>query len=456
MTGSDQEEKKTNVTLQEGKGWKRTLEIEVPKETVDREFESVYKKYQSLSKIPGFRKGKAPMNMVKLRFKQKIEEEVLETLVPKAYEDAVKENKLSPICLPVVSDIEFKEGTALKFKAEFEIQPKVEAKDYIGLEVVKRTKEITDKDVETALNFLREDFAELHPVEREAKLSDYLIVDLVKFQEGKEEKVENHEIFLDPHNMIKEFQGALVNAKAGEQKEFEVDYPTTFHNQKLAGKKVKYQVAIKEVKEKVLPEANDSFAKTAGQYNTLDELKNKIRESLIKRDLKDAETEVKNDLINEVIKHNLFEVPETLLSFYLDSVIQDLQKKYKKVDEQKIREQYKEVAMAGIRWDFLFHQIAEKENIQVTKEEMELWCEVNARVLSVKVEEAKKSLENPSQVKKISEDILEKKVLDFLLKNAKVKEEPYLPPEMKKENSETMDSHSSSAEGGANSENQTK
>ena len=433
MTQSDNVEKKTTVTLQEGKGWKRTLEIEVSKETVDDEFETVYKKYQTLSKIPGFRKGKAPRPMVKLRFKEKIEEEVLETLVPKVYEDAVKENNLSPICLPVMKDIEFQEGSPLKFKAEFEIQPEVEAKDYIGLEVVKRVKEITDKDVETSLNYLREDFAELHPVEREAKLYDYLMVDLIKFQEGKEDKVANQQIFLDPHNMIKEFQEALVNAKAGEQKEFEVDYSTTFHNPKLAGKKVKYQIIVKDVKEKVLPEADDNFAKTVGKYSTLDELKSKIREGLIKKDSKDAEIEMRHYLRNEVVKHNQFEVPETLLNFYLDSIIQDVKKKYKIKDEKKIREQYTNIALAEIRWDFLLHQIAEKENIQVTKEDLDAWVTESEKIMRAQGVEADKLVEDPSNVKKIKEEILEKKTLGFLLKNAKIKEVPYIPEEMKKE-----------------------
>jgi trigger factor len=442
LTGSNQEEKKTNVRLQGGKGWKRTLEIEVPKETVDEEFASVYKKFQDLSKIPGFRKGKAPMHMVKLRFREKIEEEVLETLVPKAYKDAVKETNLSPICLPVVKDIEFEEGTPLRFKAEFEVQPEVEAKDYLGLEVVKRLKEITAEDVEKSLNYLREDFAVLNPVEREAKLEDYLIIDIIKIENGKEEKAENQQIFLDPHNIIHEFREALVNAKAGDKKEFEVDYPPTFHNKKLAGKKVRYIITVREVKEKVLPPVDDNFAKTVGKYNTIAELKDKIREGLVKKDLKDALTEVKNDLINEVIKHNQFEVPETLLNFYLDSVIEDLKKKYKKVDEQKIREQYKNVAIAEIRWDFLLHQIAEKENIEVTQEDLDDWVKDNERIMKAQGVEAKELVKIPSNVKRIKEEILEKKTLNFLLKNAKVKEEPYLPEEIQKDNSGPTDANS--------------
>ncbi len=439
MTHPDNQAKKNNVTLQEGKGWKRTFEIEIPKETVDSEFESTYKKYQALAKIPGFRKGKAPMHMVKLRYQDKIKSEVLENLVPQAYEDAVKEAKLSPICLPVIKDLQFEEGAPLKFKAEFEVQPEVEAKDYLGLELVRRLKEISEKDVETSLDYLREDFAELHPVEREARLQDSLIVDIAKKQDGKEDKVENQQIFLDPHNMIKDFQQALVGAKADEMKEFEVDYKPDFHNKKLAGKKVQYRINVKEVKEKVLPQADDDFAKTVGEYKNLSELKNKLKEGLIQRDRKDADTELKTDLINQVIRNNPFEVPDTLLNYYLDSVIEDLKKRYQKVDEKKVREEYRDVALAQIRWDFLFHRIAEKENIQVTKEEMENWCEQNAKAMRVTVEKAIKSLENPSFSKRIKEDLLERKTIDFLLQHAKIKEEAYIPPEPKKESSEDKD-----------------
>ncbi len=434
MTQSDKEEKKLNVDVQQGKGWKRILEIEVPKETVDKEFEAAYQKYKNLAKIPGFRKGKTPMHLVKLRFKEEIEKEVLESLVPKAYEDAVKKTDLSPICLPEVKEIQFKEETPLKFKAEIEIKPEVEVKDYIGLEVVKKVKQITDKDVEQSLNYLREDFAELHPVQRETKLYDHLVVDLTKYQEGKEDRLKNHELFLDPHNMIKEFQEALLNAKAGDKKEFEVNYLPSFHNKKLAGKKVRYEITIKEVKEKVLPEIDDNFAKTVGGYQTITQLKSGIREGLVKRAQRDAEAEVKNELINQLIKKNAFEVPETLLNFYMDSLIQDFKRKYQKVDEKKIREEYRDIATGHIRWDLLFHQIVEKENVQVTQEEMEAWVEAFARDHKMKAEEAKKLLENPSQIKRIKEDLLEKKVLDFLLKNAKIEEEALLSKKTEEEN----------------------
>ena len=423
MSSSEKEEKKLTVDVHQGKAWKRTLEIEVPKETVDEEFETTYRKYKSEAKVPGFRKGKAPLEMVKRRFKDAIRKDVLEALVPRTYEDALSETDLSPISMPEVKEIDFAEGKPLKFKAEIEVKPEVEVKDYTGLEVTKRVQEVTDNDVEQSLKYLREDLAQLQPVEREAKYYDHLIVDLTKEQQGNKEDVKNHELVLDPHNMIKEFQDALLKAKAGEEREFEVDYPADFHNKKLAGNKVGYKIIIKEIKEKILPEANDDFAKSVGKFETLDQLKEKIREGLLQKALRNAEMELKNELVNQVIRRNPFEVPDTLFDYYMEALTKDLKEKYKKVDEKKVREDYRDVAIGHIKWDFLFHQIAEKEKIEVTKEDMDAWVEHFARDYKMKPEDARKLVEQPSQIKKIREELLEKKVLDFLRKSAKIKEE---------------------------------
>ena len=432
MTEQNQKEEDLKVSVTEEKAWRRILEIEVSKEKVDDEFDAVYEKYKTHSKIPGFREGKAPMDLVKLRFKDAIEKEVLESLVPKAYEDAVKETNLSPISLPVVKDLQFQRGMPLKFKAEIDVKPEIEVKDYKGIQLVKKIRQITEEDVNRSLNYLKEDFAELHPVEREAKFYDHLIVDLVKHQEGKEDKLENQQLFLDPHNMIKEFQETLIGAKAGDEKKIEVNYRPDFHNKKLAGKNVKYSIKVGQIKEKVLPEANDNFAKMVGGYKDLAELKTKIKEGLTKKAMQDGEKNLRNELINQIIKLNFFEVPETLLNFYLDSLIEDLKKKHKKVDEAKIREEYKEIGAGHIRWDYLFHQIAEKEKIEVNKEEIEEWTKKFAKDYKMEKERTEELLATPQNTKRIRENILEDKVIDFLLKNAIIKEETFLPESEKK------------------------
>ena len=427
MAEQNEKEKDLKVSVTEDKAWKRILDIEVSKAKVDDEFDAVFEKYKTHSKIPGFRKGKAPVELVKLRFKDAMEKDVVESLVPKAFEDAVKEANLSPISLPVVKDLQFQKGMPLKFKAEIEVKPEVEVKNYKGIEVVKKIRQVTEEDVNRSLNYLREDFAELHPVERTAKFYDHLIVDLVKHQEGKEDKLENQQLFLDPHNMIREFQDALIKAKAGDEKEIDVNYQPDFHNKKLAGKNVKYLIKVKQIKEKVLPEANDDFAKMVGGYKNLAELKSKIKEDLSKKATLDAEKNLRNELINRVVKLNFFEVPETVLNFYLDSLIEDLKKKYQKVDEAKIREEYQQIGAAHIRWDYLLHKIAEKEKIEVNEEDIEEWTKKFAKDYKMEKEKAKELLETPQNTKRIRENILEEKVVDSLLKNAVIKEESFLP-----------------------------
>jgi len=427
LAEQNEKEKDLKVSVTEDKAWKRILDIELSKEKVDDEFDAVFEKYKTHSKIPGFRKGKAPMELVKLRFKDAMEKDVVESLVPKAFEDAVKEANLSPISLPVVKDLQFQKGMPLKFKAEIEVKPEVEVKNYKGIEVVKKIRQVTEEDVNRSLNYLREDFAELHPVERTAKFYDHLIVDLVKHQEGKEDKLENQQLFLDPHNMIREFQDALIKAKAGDEKEIDVNYQPDFHNKKLAGKNVKYLIKVKQIKEKVLPEANDDFAKMVGGYKNLAELKSKIKEDLSKKATLDAEKNLRNELINRVVKLNFFEVPETVLNFYLDSLIEDLKKKYQKVDEAKIREEYQQIGAAHIRWDYLLHKIAEKEKIEVNEEDIEEWTKKFAKDYKMEKEKAKELLETPQNTKRIRENILEEKVVDSLLKNAVIKEESFLP-----------------------------
>jgi trigger factor len=238
--------------------------------------------------------------------------------------------------------------------------------------------------------------------------------------------------------MIKEFQQALMGAKAGENKEFDVTYPPDFHNNKLAGKKAQYKISIKEIKEKVLPEANDDFAKTVGKFQTLAALKEKIEEGLVKKAHRDAEIQLKNELVNQVIKRNPFEVPEALIDYYMDSLISDLKNKYKKVDEAKVRKDYQETAIGHIKWDLLFHQITEKEKIKVTDEDIQAWIEAFARDYKMKPDETKKLLEKPQQFKRIKEELLEKKVLDFLRKSAKVSEE-IIPSQVIPEDSNQQD-----------------
>ncbi len=426
---------KVNVT--KDKAWKRILEIEIPVEKVRGEFDSIYQEYQKKVRIPGFRKGRAPIEMIKSRYKEAVVKDVLDKLLPQAYEEAIKQNNLTPLTLPVLKEeIDLKEGFPLQFKVLIEVRPEIEVKDYKGLKLKKKIVQITDEHVQHALNYLQDKNAELHSVEREAKDGDFLIVDLEEIAGGQaktKKKTENQQIWLKKENLLTEFYRGLLGAKAGDEKDIEAIYPRDYFEKNLAGKVIKYKARIKEVKEKILPQVNDDFAKGLGEYKNLDELKKKIKEDLERESQKDAEKDLGNQVIKQVVEKNAFEVPESLLNLYLDNMVEDFKKSYKNVDEAKLREQYKDLGLSRIRWEFLMHEIVKKEKIEVTKEEMDKWVEKFAKANSLDLKQAKEFIAQKRKLKDIKETILEDKVMELIIKNSKVEEELVKEPKEKKE-----------------------
>jgi trigger factor len=426
---------KVNVT--KDKAWKRILEIEIPVEKVRGEFDSIYQEYQRKVRIPGFRKGKAPLEMIKSRYKEKVTKDVLDKLLPQAYQEAVKQNDLNPLTLPVLKEeIDFKEGLPLQFKVLIEVRPEIELKDYKELKLKKKIVRITDEHVQNALKYLQDKNAELHSVEREAKDGDFLIVDLEELSEGQaktKKKTENQQIWLKKENLLTEFYRGFSGAKPGEEKEIEAIYPQGYFEKSLAGKVIKYKAKIKEVKEKILSEINDDFAKGLGEYKNLDELKSKIKQDLEKESQRDSEKDLSSQVITQVVEKNSFEVPESLLDLYLENVVEDFKKSYKNVDETKLREQYKDLGLSRIRWEFLMHEIVKKENLEVTKEDTDKWVENFAKANSLELKQAKEFIAQKKKIKDIKETILEDKVIDFIIKNSTVEEEMVKEPKEKKE-----------------------
>ncbi len=416
---------KVNVTNQEG--WKRVLDIELPKDKVEAELDSAYKKYQSKAKIPGFRPGKAPLEVVKSHYKEQIFGDVLESLLVQGYQDALNQTQLQPIGTPVVKDIQFEPGLPLKFKAEVEVQPEITAKDYKGIPLVKKVETVKDEQVDQTIEYLREKNAELRPVERETKEKDVIIVDFEESYSAnnqlKKEKFESQMLELSEKTLLKDFLTNLIGLKLGEEKDFEITYPGNYPNAKLASQKVSYKVKVKEIKEKISPFLNDDFAKSVGNYQTLLELRLKIREDIQKSMEQEAEKELKNQLAAKIVEKNDFTVPEVMINSYLDYVVQEVKRKHPQADENEIREQNRAAGLARIKWEFIFHQIAKQEKIQVNQADIDQRIKQFAAAYKLPEDQAKQYLSSEKRIRDLKDSISEEKVLDLLLKEAKIKEE---------------------------------
>ncbi len=415
------------VNVLKGDGWKRTLEVEVPPDLIEREFEKTYLNIQKEARLAGFRPGKAPLDLIKSKFKEAAKEEVIESLLNSSYRQALEETKLQPLTFPKVKDVKFEPGSSLFYKAEIEIQPEIEVKDYRKLKLVRRIHPVEDKEVDSAVHFLRNRNAELRPVEREIREKDFVVVDLEEFfrQNGKpaNQRYENQLLEIDPELMLKQFQEALVGARMGDEKNFSEEYPVEHANKRLAGQKVGYKVKVKEIKEKILPVLDDNFAKAQGDYRTLLELRLKIRESLEKRHLEDSQKEVESQAISKIVEKNSFPVPETLINSYLDYLTEEMKKRYPETDEKEIREKNRKGAEERIRWEYIFHQLAEKEHLSVTEQDVENRVKAFATAYNLPPDKAREYLAQTKQMEKMKESILEEKVLESVLSQAEIKEE---------------------------------
>lgn len=403
---------------------RRILEIEVPQERVAAEFDKQYNSFRAKANIPGFRPGKAPMDIIKQRYAHDIRSDVLDELVYEGLEQAVKQENLQIITKPKISNIELDDGKPLKFRAEIEIRPEITTNEYKGFEVKRTIIEVKNSDVEEYLRGLQNQMAEFVPVERRSHGNDLIVVDLLRKKVGDgqadETKVENVEIDLGSEGVLKEFKEGLAGVGIGELKEIGVTYPEDYHEKALAGNRVDYLVAVREVKERVLPTLDDDFAKRFDDIANLDDLRNKIRAKLEQDAQAKSEQAIRGDIIKHIVSKNQFEVPESLVEDYLKSATENFKRRYKNVDELELRRAYRKIGEDSIRWQLICLEIARKEGIKVEDADRDAWIKHFAGRYQMSVEAAKEAIGKTRKFEEIDDSILENKVLDFLAANVKI------------------------------------
>ncbi|MCX6826616.1 MAG: trigger factor [candidate division Zixibacteria bacterium] len=406
------------TVIKSSEGLVREIEVELPIETVDAAFAEVYHKYCREANIPGFRPGKAPLSVIKARFREAIYDDVLEALIRKSYPEAIKEHKLDVISHPSIPKCELQEGTALKYTAKIEVMPHIENIAFDGLELPETQIEVTDTEVNSVFEYLRKKNSEVRPVDRPAIADDILTADLIKLEDSSEvlkgNEFKNNEIELSSPLTVKEFKEALLGIKAGEERETAVTYPSDYSDDRLAGKTIKYLCRVSAVKERILPPENDSFAKQVGGVETMLELRLKIREDLKVQKETDRDKWRRSEITRQMLQKNPIDIPEAMVRNYLDSVVKDYEKNYPKFDEKEVREKYRPVAMNWIGWNLLATRLAELQKIEVLPIDTENWIKRFAENYRMETDKAKEALGKSGRIQEIRETILEEKVFDFL------------------------------------------
>lgn len=412
---------------------RRELELEIPAEEVSKKMESVAKEFARLAMIPGFRKGKAPVSLIRRRFAEDIKGEVLQTLVPERVEKALAEQKLSPVTQPKVDKLDFNEGQPVKFRAVFEVMPEFELGSYKGLELEVPTMDITEEDVAKALEEMRERAAAFAPVEgRAIQDGDFAQVKLVGAPEGGGDPLKADSVLchIGAEETMEPFNTNLKGANVGDHKNFDVEYPADYPDPKLAGRKFHYAVEVLGIKTKKLPDLNDDFAKDVSDAQTLDELKTKVREGLEhQRDYKRKEL-LHEKVLAELVKKHDFPVPESLVEHQMDVRLervvrslaaQGVDPRAVNVDWVTLRRRQEDHARDDVKAELIIDRIATAENIDVTEEDLTRELQHAASHSNESAEALRARLTKQGTLDRMKAKLRSDKTLEWLEQSAKIK-----------------------------------
>ena len=412
---------------------RRELELEIPADDVTKAMDRVTKEFAKLANVPGFRKGKAPLTLIRKRFADDIKGEVLQSLVPETLEKAVNEAKLQPVSQPSVEKLDFHEGQPVKFTAVFEVLPTFELGNYKDLTLELPPMEVTDADVDRALEEARERASTFTPVEGRAVADgDYAQLKLVGTPTDGSEPLQAESVLchIGAEETMAPFNENLRGANAGDHKTFDVDYPADYPDPKLAGKTYHYDVDVLGVKTKTLPELNDEFAKDVSDATTLDELKAKIRENQehqLGHQVKDMKRE---KVLAELVKLHEFPVPQVLVEHQMDVRLQRMVRQLAQqgvdpravnVDWVSLRKRQEERAKDDVKAELIVDRIATAENIEVTDEEVQAELEHMASHSGESVEAISARLTKEGTLDRMKSKLRSDKTLDWLAQNSQVK-----------------------------------
>ena len=423
------------TSIESVSGVEKRIRVEVPADEVSQRVEAGYAQVRKVAPLRGFRKGKAPMAMVRRVFKESVETDVAEDLVRNSLSEAVKENSLKILSLPKIDGAKLTEGEDFVFTATVEVVPEVTPEGYRGIPIAKEEAAVRDEDVDTAIDRLRESFAQFHAVEgRGAGGSDLVEFGFTATSEGETvEKSDSSSIVLEGGVPFgKEFESHLSGVRPGEEKMFEVRFEPDFPNRKYAGKQVVFEVKVNGVREKKLPEMDDEIAKGFGDISGLSDLRGKIRARLVQEAEEAARRGMEGQIQQGLLEKNAFDVPKTLVDRQIVSMIEDTANRLvsqgidlKKVslDFEKMKERFAPNAERSVRLSLLLAAIAEKEGIDVPYSEIEAEMKEMAARSGIEYEKIREMYGDEERMDNLRNRLLDKKVMADLLASAVAKEE---------------------------------
>jgi trigger factor len=417
-------------------GCKHELEITIPVDDVQKELDRVAESIQKKAHLPGFRPGKAPLSMIRRQFAGNIRQDVLDNLLGKFFRERAEAEQLQVVGTPNVSNIKWEsDSEPIVFKAEFEVAPVIELKEYTGITVPYRSPEVQDSEVEERIEEVRKQKAEYVNLDpRPAETGDVAVIDLVSVGglEGEPLTAQGMQVELGAPETMAPFSENIVGMSPGDQKVIQVEYPEEYAQERLAGKKVDFQVTLRLLQKKELPELNDEFAKDLGDFQSMEELRNTVRANILREREIAAQRVAKEAIIDRLIEIHDFPVPETYIDrqvdIYIDRFLSEQAERGRdprkiQLDRKKVKEAMRDRAVREVKGSLLVDRIAEKEAIVTTQDEVDREVQRYAKQEREPAAAVRKRWQEDGTLGRIASAIRSEKTLNFLFEQAR-KEAP--------------------------------
>lgn len=423
-----------NITVEEISSIKKKVNVEIPDDQVTKEVESFYQQVGKQAKIKGFRPGKIPRGILERHFKDHVKSEVIQKLIQETYPAALSEKDLHPVSPPVIDPGELESGKPFQYSATVEVKPEIKIEGYIGLNIEGNKESAKEEEVEERLKGLQNLHAQLKtvPEPRPIQSGDHVIIDYEARMDNKpleEGKAVDFTVEVGSGRFIPALEEKLVGLNLEEEKEIEVPFPEDYGYKKWAGKTVSFLVKVKEIKEKVLPPLDDEFAKDLGDYASLENLRAKLKEEIEKEKELMLDRQLKDQMIEQLIQANSFEIPESMVVEQAKALVSDtklrlasqgIALKNLNIPEEKLQEDYREVAQKQVRTYLILEKIATQEGIAVTDEEADERLQSISERTHQKLDVVKRYYEKNGLNPELKAGILTDKTLNFLLEKANI------------------------------------
>jgi trigger factor len=405
-----------NIDVQEGERWRRTLSVTVPAETVSQERRKIAQRLAGRLKLPGFRSGRVPTSVIEQRYGGALNRELLDQLVGDVYKEALRVHDLKPISEGEVQDLDWKPDQDLVFSISFDVQPEFDLSRVGGFAVERRRVEVPEEEVDRVLDRLRDQNGSWAPAEEgRAEKGDLVSVTVSRLEDGEVlGDPQDYDLLLGEGDAIPDVEEAIATLAPGEEGTFVVTFPDDFPNEARRGEQEELRIELRERKVRELPALDDDFARSAGEFADLEELRARIREDLTREAENQAESEVRARLLDFVAEANPFEIPATMIERYVDSVLGQNKDQMDPEVLTRIQEQMRPEAERAVRRILVMERLGQTQDLEATEEELDDRIEKIAEQSNAEVAKVYADLQKSGRLEELERSITEQKVFDFL------------------------------------------